>query len=195
MKKSIVAVLVVAFAVFGANAKTLIVYFSPANSDTVDAVSSATPRADGVSPVEYVANLINDEVKADAAKIVPLPSYPLEYSATADKAKAEQTKNERPAFTLSPNINIEEYDTVFVGYPIWWYTLPMVMQTFFDKYDFSGKTVIPFNTHLGSRDGGTYRTIKKLESKAKVLDGLAVNANRAQNSKADVRKWLKGLGY
>lgn len=51
------------------------------------------------------------------------------------------------------------YDVVFVGYPIWWYTLPMPIYTFFDKYDFDNKIIVPFNTHEGSGDGGTYSTI------------------------------------
>ena len=92
-------------------------------------------------------------------------------------------------------IPVEEYDTVFVGYPMWWYTFPMILYTFFDKYDFSGKTIVPFNTHMGSGDGGTYRTIKELEPKATVLAGLPLEMSDAErgNPKA-VSKWLEELG-
>ena len=69
------------------------------------------------------------------------------------------------------------------------------MQTFFDTYDLSGKTIIPFNTHAGSRDGGTYREIAALESNASVLDGLAIAGERASGAEKEVLNWLAGLGY
>ena len=73
---------------------------------------------------------------------------------------------------------------------MWWYTFPMIIYTFFDKYDFSGKTIIPFNTHMGSGDGGTYDTIRKLEPKAKVLTGLPVEMRDAENGPAKaVERW------
>ena len=174
-------------------AKTLIVYFSSANNNTADFVSAATPYAGGVSSVEYVANLITSSVKADVARIVPQTAYPQAYNATADKAKQEQNNNERPTFNL--DVNPEDYDVIFIGYPIWWYHLPMIMDAFFDKYDFSGKTIIPFMTHQGSRDGGTFKEIKAHEPSATVLDGIAIRGDRAGNAADDVRKWLTGLGY
>ena len=175
------------------SSRILIVYFSPANSDTVDAVSSATPRVGEVSGVEHIATLISGQVEADMARIMPVEAYPLEYNATADQARREQDSNARPAFTL--DVNPEEYDVIFVGYPVWWYHLPMIMQTFFDTYDFSGKTIIPYNTHLGSRDGGTYREIQALEPNATVLDGLAVNGEPASEAENNVSQWLAGLSY
>lgn len=173
--------------------KALIVYFSPANSDTVDAISSATPRVGNVSSVEYVAQLISAKVDADVAKIVPETAYPLPYNDAADQAKKERDDGARPAFTL--DANPEDYDVIFIGYPMWWYEMPMIMDTFFDTYDFSGKTIIPFNTHAGSRDGGTYKDVAELEPNATVLDGLAVSGERAGNAESDVNKWLSGLGF
>ena len=91
-------------------------------------------------------------------------------------------------------IDIEGYDRIYIGYPMWWYTFPMIIYTFFDKYDFSGKTIIPFNTHMGSGDGGTYDTIRKLEPKAKVLTGLPVEMRDAENGPAKaVERWLNSL--
>ena len=173
--------------------KTLIAFFSPANSDTVDAVSGATPRVGNVSSTEYVANLIYAKIGGDIAKIVPETAYPLPYNDAADQAKAENDNDARPAFTL--DVNPEDYDVIFVGYPMWWYEMPMIMDTFFDTYDFSGKTIIPFNTHAGSRDGGTYRDIAGLEPNATVLDGLAVSGERAGNAEGDVNDWLNKLGF
>lgn len=88
-------------------------------------------------------------------KIVPTVEYPHVYEELADYAKAEQDNDERPEFE-DLGVDPTSYQTVFIGYPIWWYSLPMIMETFFDRYDFSGVTIIPFNTHEGSRDGGTY---------------------------------------
>ncbi len=173
--------------------KTLIVYFSPSNSDTVDAITSATPRVGDTGSVEFLAQLIGASVEADEAQIIPDNAYPTEYNDTADRAKSEQDNDEYPTFTL--NVNPEDYDVIFVGYPIWWYELPMIMETFFDTYDLSGKTIIPFNTHAGSRDGGTYADIAELEPDATVLDGLAVSGDNAASAEDEVTEWLKSLGY
>ena len=173
--------------------KILIVYFTPANSDTVDAVSSATPRVGSAASVEYVAQLIGEQVEADTAKIVAVDAYPLPYRETADQAKQEQNDDARPAFTL--DVDPEDYDVIFIGYPIWWYHLPMIVRNFFESYDLSGKTIIPFVLHAGSRDGGTFREIRELEPNATVLDGLAVAGERADRAQKDVNEWLAGLSY
>lgn len=173
----------------------LIVYFSSANTASVDTVSSATPTTDGVGAVGVLAADIHNTVGGTLSKITPVTDYPESYDGTADKAKDEQDKNERPAFTLENDLNPEDYDTIFVGYPIWWYHLPMIMDTFFETYDFSGKTIIPFNTHEGSGDGGTYEEIKALQPNATVLDGLAVRGGSVDDAESDVSDWLAGLGF
>jgi flavodoxin len=93
------------------------------------------------------------------------------------------------------DVNPEDYDVIFVGYPMWWYQMPMLMYTFFDAYDLSGKTIIPFNTHEGSGDGGTYDDIKELEPNATVLDGFNVRGSSADEADSDLDKWLAGLNY
>lgn len=173
--------------------KMLIVYFAPSNSDTVDAVSSATPRTNGIASTQYVAELIRAQTGADIAPIVPAEAYPLPYKDAADYAKQEQNDDARPAFTQ--DANPEDYDVIVIGYPIWWYHLPMILRTFFDTYDFTGKTIVPFNTHAGSRDGGTYREIAELEPGATVTEGLAVSGDKARGAESAVRDWLSGLGY
>ena len=77
---------------------------------------------------------------------------------------------------------------------MWWYTFPMIIYTLFDQYDFSGKTIIPFNTHMGSGDGGTYKTVKCLAPNATVLDGLPVEMTQAERGDAEhIAKWLKSI--
>ena len=174
--------------------KVLILYFSAANTKDVDAVTSATPLIDGVSSVEWLAEEILRSVGGDMAAIIPSVDYPLVYNDLADYAKEEADSDARPAFE-DLGVNPTSYDTVFLGYPIWWYRMPMILETFFDTYDFSGVTIVPFNTHEGSGNGGTYRMIQEREPNATVLDGFAVRgANSGKDSTAqDLAKWLENL--
>lgn len=174
--------------------KILVTYFSGGKSSDADAVSSATPKVGDMYVTEYTAAKIHDKVGGDFEPIIPEKAYPADYDDTVDKAKEENEKNARPEFTL--NVNPEDYDVIFVGYPIWWYEMPMIMDTFFDSYDLGGKTIIPFNTHAGSGDGGTYEDIKELEPKADVLDGVDI-AGSSGKSEIDsaVNEWLEELSY
>lgn len=173
---------------------TLIVYFSAANMNDVDAVTSATPLIDGESSVEWIANIIQEKTGADIAQIIPAEDYPLFYNDVADAAKKEADNEVHPA--IQPlDVDPTSYKTVFIGYPMWWYRMPMVLETFFDTYDFSRVTIIPFNTHEGSRDGGTYDMIRDREPDATVLDGITIRGgNAGENSaKDDIEAWLDGL--
>lgn len=174
--------------------KTLVVYFSASNTKDVDAVTGATPVQGRVGAVEHIAEIIHNNVGGDIAKIIPSKNYSLDYNTCADEAKAETDSDARPQFEPL-GVNIEEYDTIYVGYPMWWYTLPMIMYTFFDTYDFSGKTIIPFNTHAGSGDGGTYQTIREFEPDATVKEGLAISGSSAFDSSTEdtVKNWLSGM--
>ena len=101
---------------------------------------------------------------------------------------------------INENITNEDNKTASIDmdgkYPMWWYTLPMIMYTFFDEYDFAGKTIIPFNTHEGSGDGGTYETIKEFEPDATVLDGLAIRGGDMQSDQtSEVKAWLQEIGF
>ena len=173
---------------------TLILYFSADNTKDVDAVSSATPMADGTASVEWIANIIQTQVGGDLIPIIPSVDYPLDYDELADYAKQERDDGGRPAFE-DLGVDPTGYDIVFIGYPIWWYEMPMIMDTFFDTYDFSGVTIIPFNTHAGSRDGGTYGDIRELEPDATVLDGLAISGSDAgkDSARTSIEEWLSGL--
>ena len=176
-----------------AEKKVLVLYFSAQTAVEGDAISGATPRVSNMAATEYLSNMIHDQVGGDLYKIMAVEKYPIGYNETADQAKKNADGDKRPAITV--DVNPADYDVIFIGYPIWWYTLPMEMYTFFDTYDLSGKTVIPFNTHAGSRDGGTYRTIKDMEPGATVLDGFNVNGGSVGSSADQVKAWLDGLNY
>lgn len=174
--------------------KILVIYFSSTNTNDVDIVSSATSKVGSVSSTEYLANYIHEKVGGDIEKLTPVKDYPEGYNETADVAKAERDRDDRPEFKKL-SVNPEDYDVIFIGYPMWWYTLPMIYYTFFDEYDFSGKTLIPFNTHEGSADGGTYDEIRQFEPNATVPEGFNVRGTNAGKADGDLDKWLESLGY
>ena len=142
-----------------------------------------------------VAREIAAQTGADLVEIEPVTPYDSNrnhYNSLARYAKKEHDEDMRPA--IKNEIDVDGYDNIFIGYPMWWYTFPMIIYTLFDEYDFSGKTIIPFNTHMGSSDGGTYRTIAELEPNAKVLKGLPIEMSEAERDCKDkVEKWLKTL--
>ena len=144
-----------------------------------------------------VASYIKEYLKADSFEIVPVDKYPDNYDECTKVASKEKDDNARPQ--ISEKIeNFDSYNTVFVGYPIWWGDLPMIMYTFLEEYDFNGKTVIPFNTHEGSGDAGTYTTIQdKLPNATVKTNGLALDGKtaRSDDGKQQTIDWLKELGY
>ena len=109
--------------------------------------------------LEYMAGIIQEVTGGDLFRIETVEAYPLDHESLVDQAAEEQDADARPA--LSSHIeNLDQYDTVFIGYPNWWADLPQPLYTFFDEYDFSGKTIIPFNSHNGSRFSNTIATIR-----------------------------------
>ena len=142
---------------------------------------------------ENVANSIKDQIGSDIFEIVPQTSYSDDYDTVVDLAREEQRTDARPEISGSID-NIAQYDVIYVGYPNWWGDMPMILYTFFDTYDLSGKTVVPFVTSGGSGFSDTISTIRRLESGASVLEGLALIRARASDPGSDVADWLTGLG-
>lgn len=153
----------------GTDGKILIAYFSKTGT------------------TEGVAQQIQSLVGGDLIKIETVTPYPEDYTETTEIAKQEQTDHARPAISTSVE-NIAAYDTIFIGYPIWWGTAPMAVHTFLESYDFTGKTVIPFSTSGGSPIDGSISNIETICSGAAVLQGL--NANDSD----DIQPWLADIG-
>lgn len=172
------------------DSKILVVYFSRTGENyNVGNVE--------VGNTAMVASYIKEYLKADSFEIIPTNKYSDKYQECLDQATKEKDENARPEIQNKIS-NFDQYDTIFVGYPIWWGDLPMIMHTFFESYDFNGKKVIPFNTHEGSGDAGTYTTVQKDLPKANVTtDGLALDGKtaRSDDGKQKTIDWLKGLGY
>lgn len=141
-----------------------------------------------------VADMIVEETGADVFEILPKEdNYPMTYKELTDYAKEEQNNNARPEI-LDTVENFDAYDTVYLGYPIWWGDLPMICYTFLESYDFTGKTVIPFCTHAGSGDAGTQSKIQTAIPNAEVKEVLAIAGTDTQNDQGNVKstvtEWL-----
>ena len=136
--------------------------------------------------------MIADATGGELFAVEPETPYSDDYNAVVDQAKVEQSENARPAVANAVE-NWEDYDTVFVGYPNWWSDVPMVMLTFMESYDWSGKTVVPFCTSGGGGFGNGISSITAATSGASVLDGFHVNGSRVDGAQDDVTAWLNGL--
>ena len=160
------------------NSKVLIVYFSN---------SGNTHRLTG---------MIESEIEADVLRLIPADPY--EWETLFERAQDELNDGIRPELTNLPEADvIAQYDTILVGFPIWWYDLPMPMWTFLEAYDLSGKTIIPYFTHNGSSSGaGSLNTIKELcpNSTVKSDDALSISGNSVEGSESKVKDWLKEIG-
>lgn len=178
----------------------LIAYFSvPEDIDTegidADAGASIVVKEDQVmGNLEYMAEVIGDVTGGTLFRIETEEEYPLEHEALVDQAAVEQDENAWPELT-SHIENLDSYDTVFVGFPNWWGDMPQAMYSFFDEYDFSGKTIIPFNSHNGSGFSGTIDTIQELEPDAAVVtDGFTINEREVPDAAGKIADWLLEIG-
>ena len=172
------------------NGKNLVVYFS-----MPDNVDDSTVVIDGetLGNTQYMAYVIQETVGADIFRIEPETPYPTDHDELVDLASEEQSDNARPAIKDTID-NFDTYENIFVGYPNWWGDMQMILYSFFDEYDFSGKTIIPFNTHGGSGFSGTISTIKELEPGAEVLDGKSISRNDIQDAEQEIVDWVNSLG-
>ena len=174
----------------GTPAHVLVVYFSHAGENyNVGVIEEGNTAKMG--------RIIAEQLGADVFELVPVVPYPEDYDSCLDVATEEQRTDARPEYEGGIE-NWEQYDTVFIGYPIWWGEIPNIVYTFMEAYDFTGKTVIPFNTHEGSGQAHSQHDIEGLLTSASVLKGLAVRGNKAQNDAdgtgTDVANWLKSIG-
>ncbi|MGP3756812.1 flavodoxin [Streptomyces sp. IBSNAI001] len=180
--------------------RILVAYFSVPETDDPDGMSedeeNSTHVVDGnvLGNTQYVAQIISRRTGAEVFRIETAEQLPLDHDTLEDLALKQQEAGERPKLK-SPIRNLEDYDTVFVGYPIWWYELPMPMHTFFEGHDFSGKNVIPFSTHGGNGLSGTVETITETVSDSAIVgNAFTISRDDMGDAEAEVGDWLERIG-
>lgn len=185
----------------GKNSKILVAYFTYAENtelpDGVDASSGASIQTwDGETTgnTGVVARMIQETVGADLFSIQTVEKYPADYDDTVDQGKEEQSADSRPKLSAKVD-NIDQYDTIFLGFPNWWGDMPMAVYRFLEDYDLSGKTIVPFVTSGGSGFSGSVSEIESIQPDAAVREGLALGASEAAEAQSEIEEWLSGLGY
>ena len=166
--------------------KSIVVFFSHAGDNY--AVGNIE-----VGNTKIVADYISELTSADLFEIVTHRYDGMAYTPLINLAKEEAENGELPEY--EGDVDLSQYDTVFIGGPVWWGTYPQVMFTFFKKHanDLKGKTVIPFTTHEGSGLANCVEDVKDAFSGAKVTKGFSIYGHEVRSNKAKVEKWLKNI--
>ena len=168
--------------------KSIVIFFSHAGDNY--AVGNIK-----VGNTKIVADYITELTGADQFEIVTHKYDDMAYTPLINMAKEETRKGELPEY--EGDVDLSQYDTAFIGGPVWWGTYPQVMFTFFKKHggDLKGKTVIPFTTHEGSGLANCVEDVKAAFAGANVTKGFSIYGHEVRTEKAKVEKWLKGLGF
>lgn len=179
--------------------RALVAYFSmpettdPNNMTQDEEQSTVVIDGKVLGNTQYMATVIQEATGADIFRIEPATPYPTDHDTLVDLASQEQGENARPAIAAQVD-GMDGYDVIYLGYPNWWGDMPMILYTFLEQYDLSGKTIVPFNTHGGSGFSGTVGTIRDLEPGATVLDGLSISRNSIQDARQEIIDWVNSLG-
>mgnify|MGYP002621370681 CR=1 FL=1 len=174
-----------------AQEKILVAYFSRAGSEySVGNIAKGNTK--------IIAEIIAQKTGADIFEIKPEQNYPADYNECTKIASREKAMKARPKF-IGGVENFSEYDTIFIGYPIWYGDAPMIIYSFLESYDFSGKNIVPFCTHGGSGLSSTDQQITLVCPNSKILQGFEIRGSIAQKnfseSEQKVSDWLKKIGY
>lgn len=167
----------------------IIVYFSREGENYV----SGAIKNLKVGNTEVAAKMIQDYTDADLFKMEPNVPYSADYNECIAQAQDDQRRDARPELKEYPE-SLEKYDTVYLGYPNYWGTMPMAVFTFLEHFDFNGKTILPFCTHEGSGMGRSEEDIKRLCPGAVVKKGLAIHGASVSRSEKDIKEWIKKNG-
>lgn len=164
----------------------LIAYFSRADENYF----SGSLRVIPVGNTEIAAELLQKITGADRFKIEPLVPYSKKYNDCINQAQEDQRRDARPELAEYPD-SLDEYDTIYLGYPNYWGTMPMAVFTFLEHFDFTGKTIRPFCTHEGSGMGHSEQDIRRLCPGTKMEKGLAIQGGGVKNAENALKKWAK----
>lgn len=167
--------------------KILIAYYSRKGQNYVNGAIKNLVKGN----TEVVAEIIQKFIGGELFEIDTVKDYPADYTECTQVAKVEIQQKSRPELK-NYLASLDDYDKIFLGYPVWWSIPPMAVSTFLEHYDFSGKKIFPFATHEGSGLGGSINYIKKICPEAEVMDGLAIHGAEAAQGAVQVERWLKG---
>lgn len=162
----------------------LIIYFSHAGENYFGGELKVIEKGN----TEVIAEFIQNAIDADIFKVNPLNDYPSDYMKCTEVAKKEQEEDLRPELKEYLE-DISEYETIYIGFPNWWGTLPMPMWTQLEKLDFSQKIVKPFVTHEGSQFGSSKKDLKKLCEGAEIKKGLSIQGSKVYEAENIVKHW------
>ena len=166
--------------------KTLVLFFSHAGDNyNVGNIE--------VGNTKIVADYISEKTGADQFEIVAEKNYDLPCMDLINLAQQESLNGDFPSY--KGDIDLSEYDVIFIGGPIWWGTYPHVMFSFFKEHDLNGKRLIPFTTHEGSGLGNTIQDVNRYYPQADVDKGFSIAGHDVLSGKETVEKWLTELGY
>lgn len=156
----------------------------------------------GVGVVEegntsIIAHMIAEQTGADLFEIEAVTPYPTTYDGLLEVSQQEMAENARPEIAGTVE-HMDDYDTIFIGYPNWWGDMPMIVYSFLESYDLSGKTIVPFCTHGGGGLSDTEQTIADMTG-GNLLDGFSIAGTTAQNDRetaqSEVTEWLSEVGF
>jgi len=167
--------------------KVLIAFYSRKGQNYVNgSIKNLT-----IGNTEVVAGMIHEITGGDMFKIDTVKAYPVDYTETTNVAMDELRAKARPELTAHID-NMNEYDTIILGYPNWWGTMPMAVYSFLEEYDLSGKTILPYCTHEGSGLSNTVKDIARECPKATVRSGLSLQGANVGSAGKSVENWLTG---
>ena len=164
----------------------LIVYFSRRGENYWNGTIKNLAKGNTEIAAEYVQKAVGGGL----FEVQTVKEYAKDYYACIDEAQREQREGARPALKAYPE-SIEGYETIFVGYPNWWGTMPMAMFTFLEHFDWTGKKIIPFCTNEGSGMGSSERDLQKLCKGAAICRGLSIHGAEAARSEKKIADWAK----
>lgn len=140
-----------------------------------------------------IAEEIRNQTGADLFEITLVNPYSDDYNTVLDEAQRDQNEQARPELAVHVE-NMEDYDTIILGYPNWWASIPMPIASFLEEYDFTGKTILPFCSHGGGRFGQSLTAIAKLAPDAGMGEALSVHYSGGESLVEDISAWLEENG-
>ena len=170
-------------------AKTIIAFYSRADENYF----GGAMRYVKVGNTEIVCDIMKELIPADSFKIEMKEPYSPVYMTCIEQAKRDLREKNRPELVRFPD-SIDAYDTIVLAYPNYWGTMPMAVVTFLERFDFSGKTILPLCTNEGSGMGGSERDVQRYAPGAEVKQGLSVLGSAAADAKGSLQRWFEANG-